>query len=330
MEKFTLIGCDVQFGAELESLPARSWNQCLADAPAEFLVIVRSGKSLTPKGRESSVESLQSDPILQSILHFSPMAHDTLNAWQTYPHRLTALRENPVPQLEALILRVSAEPAFDDVPDPIWDFIIRRSANPGSIQVRPASGETHRDVPRPNLPGLAPAWPGPSRDWLFQSLADGVTKPEDLVPRVTSRPDAIALKAGLFQIHDYLDASHELSQSIEGEGRHRAGDYWHAIMHRREPDYSNSKYWFRRVGSHPIFEPLAKAADSILSDAPDAAVQKARQKLLAGGKWDPFAFVDFCEECCRGNDPEFTEIAERIQWQEMRLLLDQTYRDASE
>jgi hypothetical protein len=148
--------------------------------------------------------------------------------------------------------------------------------------------------------------------------------------KVTSPPDAIALKAGLFQIHDYLDASHELSQSIEGQGRRADGDYWHAIMHRREPNYSNAKYWFRHVGSHPIFAALAEAVDGILSQAETASAQTARQKLLASGCWDPLVFVDFCQQCSRGQDPELTEIAKRIQWTEMQLLLEQTFHDATE
>jgi len=39
------------------------------------------------------------------------------------------------------------------------------------------------------------------------------------------------------------------SQSIEDEGRHRCGNYWHGIMHRQEPDSAIQNNWFRRVGS---------------------------------------------------------------------------------
>src|SRR5687768_10504407 len=61
--------------------------------------------------------------------------------------------------------------------------------------------------------------------------------------RVRDRDMARACLAGLWLYHDFLDESHTLSQCIDTP----SGSYWHAIMHRREGDFANSKYWFRRV-----------------------------------------------------------------------------------
>ncbi|MEO0476358.1 MAG: hypothetical protein AAF085_10390 [Planctomycetota bacterium] len=65
-----------------------------------------------------------------------------------------------------------------------------------------------------------------------------------------------ALKAGLWLYVDELDRSHDISQSMKDA----TGSYWHAIMHRREGDFWNSKYWYRNAGSHPAmrgFDPSA-------------------------------------------------------------------------
>ncbi|MBI2502357.1 MAG: hypothetical protein HYW07_03885 [Candidatus Latescibacteria bacterium] len=55
------------------------------------------------------------------------------------------------------------------------------------------------------------------------------------------------LKAALWLYVDELDKSHRLAQQIEDQ----TGSYWHGIMHRREGDFSNSHYWFNKVGQHP-------------------------------------------------------------------------------
>lgn len=59
--------------------------------------------------------------------------------------------------------------------------------------------------------------------------------------------DAPALQSATWLYVDELDRSHTLSQGIDDS----TGSYWHGIMHRREGDFSNSHYWFNKVGHHP-------------------------------------------------------------------------------
>ncbi|MFL5339263.1 MAG: hypothetical protein ACJ8F7_03770 [Gemmataceae bacterium] len=117
--------------------------------------------------------------------------------------------------------------------------------------------------------------------------------------------------AGLWLHHDSLDESHAISQEIDTP----TGSYWHGILHRREPDYGNAKYWFRRVGPHPALEPL-RLAVSALADAGEPIPPAQRQPA-----WDAFAFVDWCEECASGRLPQ-SELCRRVQRIEWQVLFD--------
>ena len=109
---------------------------------------------------------------------------------------------------------------------------------------------------------------------------------------------ADACLAGLWLLHCFLDESHEISQSLKTA----EGSFWHGIMHRIEPDFWNSKYWYRQVGSHQVIDALTARN----SDYPDS-------------------FVDACERAHEsGGDPEVASdaIAEWI------CLFEYCYRNA--
>ena len=55
------------------------------------------------------------------------------------------------------------------------------------------------------------------------------------------------VRAGAFWLFGFLDEAHDLVQQESSP----EGAYWHALIHRSEGDFSNSLYWFNRVGSHP-------------------------------------------------------------------------------
>ena len=148
-----------------------------------------------------------------------------------------------------------------------------------------------------------------------------------MVPRLVSRPDGLSVKAGLYLIHDYLDAAHDLAQEADELGPNHTAPYWHAIMHRREPDYDNARYWFRRVGQHPLFPEIGRAAAELLNQAGFAGALRCDRLVGRSGHWDPMAFVDLCEECGTVIDAR-SDAASRLQEIEMRLLLEFTCRAA--
>jgi hypothetical protein len=141
-----------------------------------------------------------------------------------------------------------------------------------------------------------------------------------LSPRqVRNREMAELCRAGLWLLYDCLDESHTVSQSVHGA----EGSYWHGLMHRREPDFGNAAYWFRRVGKHPVFEPLRREAARLAAGAAQEAAFLATQ-----GTWDPFAFIDLCE---RSYDPQAAchELCRRVQRAEWDLLFGYCYERAT-
>jgi len=164
--------------------------------------------------------------------------------------------------------------------------------------------------------GLGLVQAPPSRPWLEAALSDAAWQP--LIPSAP-RPARLALVAGLLQIHDFWDASHNAAQQADDLGERAVSAYWHGIAHRREPDSANASYWFRRVGQHPIFRSLASSVQPLLKSAGDPALAG---RLIPGGAWSPFAFIDFCSE---GRLPaRWTPVARALQRLEMIALLEAT------
>ena len=167
------------------------------------------------------------------------------------------------------------------------------------------------------LPELGPGTPNraahPQLGALTIESAFGDTK-------IVDASAAGCCLAALWLWHDFLDESHNLSQEIETMD----GSYWHGIMHRREPDYGNAKYWFRRVPRHEIFQPLAAAAREM---AGRHQLDAAADFLATQETWDAFQFVDLCEAIARGKS-KTGQLAREIARAEWQLLFDHCYRQA--
>ena len=158
---------------------------------------------------------------------------------------------------------------------------------------------------------LSPLGPGTPNEPMRASL-ERLTVESLFAPQQVADPDfARCCLAGLWLYHDFLDQAHEISQEIETT----SGSYWHGIMHRREPDYSNAAYWFRRVGKHPVFDSLPAAAREL---APDMAIPSP---------WSPFWFIDYCEACANRKEPG-EQFARQMQKREWELLFEYCCRHA--
>jgi hypothetical protein len=163
--------------------------------------------------------------------------------------------------------------------------------------------------------GLPELGPGPRQgvlphDRLEDSLKTLLSKAE------LSPTNGDLVRALVLLWHDRLDPAHAIAQGIENAD----GSFVHGIVHRREPDYSNARYWFRRVGSHGAFPKIADGVARLLESNHAAGLKK---ELVPKNQWDPFAFIDLCEKVA-GKSPtdEQVKLLREIQGIESEVLFE--------
>lgn len=269
------------------------------------------------------------------------LANVFTETWEALPQRLASLAIRP-PGATCLVarptdaLRHAVQVADGTNHFALWRCLVELAKTNSRIELHVGSRASPLIAMTPSpvvnekddwLPEMLMSPPHHELDWLFAELR--LARLSDLCGHATSSADATAVLAGLWLLHGDADASHRQSQSIEDEGRHRCGNFWHAIMHRQEPDYGNSKYWFRRVGQCGFLAELAQRADELIAADGSDGSQRWRTKLGLPRGWDSFAFVDWCEAAALASDVSQTELIRRIQFLEMHLLLRESYSDAT-
>lgn len=152
-------------------------------------------------------------------------------------------------------------------------------------------------------------------------LLDGVT-PEALVTLPIANPsEASAMLGGLWLWHDGLHECHELVQDLVGP----TGSFWHAIMHRREGDFSNAKYWYARCADHRALRLIsAMANDAVGRRSTDKTVLR-----IVSGEFNPAALVDLVSQVRDKPDDPRHAAAVRLQQIEWEALFNHCAYEAT-
>ena len=199
-----------------------------------------------------------------------------------------------------------------------------------------------------------------------RELLGCVTPDQLLIVPYKSAPPAYAMLAGLWLWHDALSECHEIAQKSSeeldraplsahpapsrislsnqspsadssfipstgsGQALHPSSSstlaFWHAIMHRREGDFSNAKYWYARCRTHPVLATMGPFCGDVLNHLP-ADISFLR--LIHDG-WNPNAFVDLTEQVHRNPSDRRRAAVVELQKVEWRLLFDYCTRQAVE
>ncbi|KAG1750410.1 uncharacterized protein EDB91DRAFT_1046137 [Suillus paluster] len=131
---------------------------------------------------------------------------------------------------------------------------------------------------------------------------------QDLTPQINKLPASPNVRAVLNLLNDDFKGCHELAQTQEGNPY---ADHLHSIVHRREPDYKNSKYWIERFSHEHLAEIYS----------PGGTVTQAKQEM------DEFVDAVQSAEASGEGVAEY----ETRQWEEMtrlaRILIDSERED---
>ncbi len=119
------------------------------------------------------------------------------------------------------------------------------------------------------------------------------------------------VRGGLFYALDALDEAHAFFQNAPGD----LGSYWHGMLHRREGDFDNARYWFRRAGTLPSFGALHRAAAEFSAD------------MAKQSNWDPYLLTGECEQARHGAEEGVAALV-RLQRVEFDGVFDYTWRQS--
>ena len=323
---------------------AAALNAAREGVTGEFVVALEPGVLWGGHKIERQIEQLQAHPNQEGSVHQMTLRGDTGKARaldfaeiRAYGPRIGCFLKLPWGPGAAMLHKdvVGQLGAYRNVEEVLWEYAVRlvnRGHTLGLVEEDLAVW--HVDTAVENARSLIPEQ---VRHPFLKTYLDRTAGP-DLFRgnRLVSEPDGQLVLAALYQKNDDLAASHTICQEVGQTTAAPQASYWHGMVHRREPDFSNARGWFGRaegLGALPdMYQEVARLLQRVLQmpeygAARDAALAFLRH-LQELGNWDSIYFLDLCERCLQEDSPEIRRLLEEVQEVEFNALFDWTYRQA--
>lgn len=310
-------GCDIgtfQSGPRppiaVDALSANAWPRCdwllSASDSADWI-------AYAPCGNPTSLQIIQSELLPKIAAVWSGQHTVILNAVSPLPE---ALENTLQPLLVPFVYRTSA-----------WELLVLPReflANAGKLplsdlvlQNNPILKSARRGLATQHLPALTASQPSLDENAfsrairrLFQNFR-------------TLSAHRSCLEAGLLLLHDFDDSCHSLVQSLEGRGALQSADYWHGIMHRREPDAANASWWFRKAQNHPSLKILGVNLRTWLEELHVPPEILSCADNFTGHRWafDPIRLTNLANSALDDRSGFAAQTAQILQyWEAVSLL----------
>ena len=338
----------IEYVSQALGAHAAALNAAREGATGEWIVHVEPGVVWDSNKLERQIRQVRADPSLDGCVHQMTRRLESgrsvsagFASIKTYGFQIGCLLHAPWGLGAAMVSREATirAGAYRSVDEVLWEYAIRlihRGLRLGMIDDDLAIWHTDVATRLGKVEGRRVLVPEGVRHRFLKSYVDRCgleTLFSDL--SLVSEPDGHLVLAGLHHSNDDLETSHAICQAVGSNSK--AANYWHGVMHRREPDFDNARGWFERAEGLEALQQIRGEVGRVLQQVlqvPDYG--EAREDALLmfrhlqdRGTWDPFYFLDLCEvHRVKQGSGKLGRLLEEIQEAEFRALFDWTFRQA--
>lgn len=335
----------IQYAPDAPGAHTSALNAARDEATGAFVIHVSPGVVWDANKVEQQVQRLQQNPSAGACVHRMTARSSSGKTWsfslremRAYGPEIGCLMSPPWGPSAAMFPKEVATRvgAYRNVEEALWEYAIRLIHKGHALDLLDEdlavwnTGSVRISDRRPILP-LRIRYPF-LKSYLDRIPVEALFSGKKLASSAYGR----LVLAGLHQHNDDLDASHVLCQKVGVDADCAGASYWHGMVHRRDPDFDNARYWFRKAGDFPALSEVSAEVIGLLQrvlQVPDygqargAALQLLR-RLQENGMWDALYFTDLCETCAGRGTAEDRRLLEEIQEVEFNAVFDWTYRTA--